>query len=151
MKDLAIEFLYNTIKIPYKWFFKKNREWQITTKKMLQMPTESLGFHYACFLLKNNFTIQKNLEEHDAFHILTNIGTTVIDEIYLQFYLLGNGKRSPFVFIVIGTGLLFYPNKFKSFYKFFRKGKQAHSFFQLNFQNLLKQPIINIQNAFNIQ
>jgi ubiquinone biosynthesis protein Coq4 len=151
MKDVLIEFLYRTIKIPYQLFFKKNKEWKITTKQMLQMPTESLGFQYACFLIQNNFTIQKNLEEHDAYHVLTKIGTTVIDEINLQFYLFGNGKRSPFVFVVIGTGLLFYPNKFKNFYHFFKKGKLAHPFYHLNFQDLLHQPILTIQNSFNIK
>jgi hypothetical protein len=57
MKDVLIEFLYRTIKIPYQLFFKKNKEWKITTKQMLQMPTESLGFQYACY-----FFIQINLK-----------------------------------------------------------------------------------------
>jgi ubiquinone biosynthesis protein Coq4 len=151
MKDIIIELLYENIKIPYQILFKKNKEWLVTRKEMLQMPTDSLGFHYACFLIQNNFTIQKNLEEHDAYHILTKIGTTVLDEIYLQWYLFGNGKRSLFVFIVIGTGLLFYPNKYKSYYQFFKKGKRAHPFHHLNFQNLLLQPIQNLQVSLNIK
>jgi ubiquinone biosynthesis protein Coq4 len=151
MKDLLIEYLYRTIKIPYQFFFKKNKKWTISTKEMLLLPQESLGFHYACFLIHNNFTIQKNLEEHDAYHVLTKIGTTVLDEIYLQFYLIGNGKKSLFVFIVISTGILFYPNKSKRFRLYYQKGKQAHPFYHLNFQKILNQPISKIQQSFNIQ
>ena len=42
-------------------------------------------------------------EDHDVFHVLTRTGLTVKNEIELQFYLLGNGKRSLFLFIVIGS------------------------------------------------
>ena len=151
MKEIIVETLYRIIKIPYQILFKKKDSWNITTKDLLKFPQESLGFHYGCFLLKYNFNIQYSLEEHDAYHVLTNIGITVKDEIEMQYYLLGNGKRSPFVFIVIITGLLFYPLEIKAFRKAFKKGKQAHKFYYLDFFNLLSTPISSIQETFNIK
>ncbi len=37
--------------------------------------------HLGYFLTKNNFSLQSKLENHDVFHVLTNIGITVPDEI----------------------------------------------------------------------
>lgn len=150
MKEIIIETLYRIIKVPYQFFFKNSNAWTITTKELLQYPQESLGFHYGCFLLKYNFNIQSSLEEHDAYHVLTNTGITVKDEVDMQFYLLGNGKRSPFVFIVIATGLLFYPFELKHFLKSFQKGKNAHAFYYLDFYKMLPIPLKTIQETFNI-
>lgn len=76
------------------FMFKQTKSWNITIQDFLKLPEESLGFHYGCFLLKYNFNIQVSLEEHDVFHVLTNTGITVKDEIDMQFYLLGNEKEA---------------------------------------------------------
>lgn len=151
MKEIIIERLYKTIKGPYQFFFKKSIAWDISKKDLLLYPQESLGFHLGCFLIKYDFNIQPSLEEHDIYHVLTNTGTTVKDEIDMQFYLLGNGKRSPFVFIVISTGLLFYPFNLRSFIRSYKKGKQAHQFYYLDFYKMLPLPLTAIQNSFNIK
>ena len=150
MKEIIIENLYQFIKVPYQYFFKKNSAWNITIQDLIKYPQDTLGFHYGCFLLKYNFNIQESLEEHDAYHVLIDVGITVKDEIDMQFYLLGNGKRSPFVFIVIATGLLFYPFQITSFIKTYRRGKKAYAFHHLQFFNLLSTPLSTIQKTFNI-
>ena len=149
-KDLIIELLYKTIKGPYQLLFKKSKAWEITKTDLLHYPQESIGFHLGCFLLQYKFEIQPRLEEHDVYHVLTNTGVSVKDEIDMQFYLLGNGKYSPFVFIVIGTGLLFYPFQLKSFTQSYKKGKQAHEFHHLDFYKLLPISIKEFQKTFNI-
>lgn len=112
---------------------------------------ETLGNKLGKFLTKHNYSIQEKLEEHDVFHVLTNTGTTVINEIEMQFYLLGNGKRSPFVFIVMATGIVFYPFEYEKFYKSYKKGKQAHQFYHLDFSKILHLPLTEIQYIFNIK
>lgn len=150
-KAFIIEKLYKTIKGPYQLLFKtKTKAWDLDIPDLLQYPKESLGFALGHFLDANHFDIQPTLEEHDVFHVLTRTGTTVRDEIDMQFYLLGNGKRSVFTFIVIGTGLAFYPFSYKSFYGKFKKGRRAHRFFHLDFLRLLPQPLAQIQYSFNI-
>lgn len=151
MKELFIEWMYRTVKIPYQWIFKKKEAWPVTLQDYLRMPEESLGFHLGCFLCQHNFDIQATLEEHDVFHVLTHTGITVLDEINMQFYLLGNGKRSPFLFLVIGTGLVFYPFKIKNFYQSYCQGKRAHRFYDLDFLQLLPQPIAHLQQTLNIK
>ena len=151
MKEIAIETLYRIIKVPYQFLFKQTKAWDITIQDFLKLPQDSLGFHYGCFLLKYNFNIQASLEEHDVYHVITNTGISVKDEIDMQFYLLGNGKKSPFVFIVIGTGILFYPFEYQSFYKNYKRGRKAHQFYDLDFFKMLSVPLSTIQETFNIR
>ena len=131
--------------------FKKNTAWDLSLQDYLNHSKESLGYHLGSFLVQANFAIQPQLEEHDVYHVLTRTGTTVLDEINMQFYLLGNGKKTPFVFIVIMTGLLFHPRHYKCFITNYKKGKQAHQFYDLDFSKMLALPIQNIQSAFNIR
>jgi len=151
MRDLIIEKMYEWSKKPYQKFFKKNEPWPITSKELIRYPPESLGFHMGCFLLKYNFEIQPKLEDHDVFHVLTNTGITVTEEIGMQYFLLGNGKRSAYQFAVIVIGTLFYPMQWKCFNTFYRRGKSAHQFHDLPFEKMLLQPLQNIQNTFNIK
>ncbi|WP_396193649.1 hypothetical protein [Flavobacterium sp.] len=151
MRDLIIEKMYEWSKKPYQKFFKQNKPWAITSKDLIQFPPESLGFHMGCFLLKYNFEIQPKLEDHDVFHVLTNTGVSVTEEIGMQYYLLGNGKRSTYQFAVIAIGTLFYPLHWKTFITFYKRGKSAHHFYDLPFEKMLLQPLKKIQNTFNIQ
>jgi len=151
MRDLIIEKMYEWSKKPYQKFFKKNEPWPITSKELIRYPPESLGFHMGCFLSKYNFEIQPKLEDHDVFHVLTNTGVSVTEEIGMQYFLLGNGKRSAYQFAVIVIGTLFYPTQWKRFNTFYRRGKSAHQFYDLPFEKMLLQPLSNIQNTFNIK
>lgn len=151
MKEIIIEKLYKIVKVPYEFLFKNQKAWDVTISDCINLPEESLGFHLGCFLLKYNLEPQPRLEEHDIYHVLTNTGILVTDEINMQFYLLGNGKKLPFVFMVIATGLVFYPFRIKTYLESYRKGKQAHQFYHLDFLKMLPISLENIQSTFNIK
>jgi ubiquinone biosynthesis protein Coq4 len=151
MRDLIIEKMYEWSKKPYQKFFKKNDPWNVTAKELIQYPQESLGFHMGCFLLKYNFEIQPKLEDHDVIHVLTNTGVSVIEEIGMQYYLWGNGKKSAYLYMVITIGTLFYPTRLKTFTNYYNRGKAAHHFHNLAFEKMLHLPIQNIQTSFNIK
>ena len=150
MKDLFIEKMYELSKKPYQKFIKKGKAWEINFPELIQLPADSLGFHLGCFLLKYNFEIQPKLEDHDVIHVLTNTGISVVEEIGMQYYLFGNGKRSLYLLLVILSGTLFYPTKLSYFKNEFSKGKQAHPFYNLDFLNMLSLPLVTIQHSFNI-
>jgi hypothetical protein len=149
-KDFIIEKLYRTIKIPYQYFFKTSKGWDLSITDYLKNKDGTLGYELGTFLVNHKYEIQHQLEEHDVYHVLSNTGITVKDEIDMQFYLLGNGKHSPFVFIVITTGLLFYPLEYNSFIKSYKKGKKAHRFHDLDFSKMLAIPVSTIKQSFNI-
>ncbi len=151
MREILLEIVYEWSKIPYQKWFKKNKPWNTTASQLLQYPKNSLGFHLGRFLLQHNFSPQPKLENHDVFHVLTNTGITVPAEISMQYYLMGNGKRSLYMFMVITIGTLLYPDKLKLFIQAFNKGKQAFAFHQLDYQKLLNQSLDTIRTTFLIQ
>jgi ubiquinone biosynthesis protein Coq4 len=150
MKEVIFEMLYELSKKPYQKYFKKNKSWTITTQELIVLPQNSLGFHLYCFLTKHHFELQPKLENHDVYHVLTNIGTTVPEEISMQYYLWGNGKKSLYLFLVICTGTLFYSSHLKTFLKEFKRGKTSLQFFQIDFQKLVHLPVSNIRTVFSI-
>ena len=151
MRDLFIEKMYELSKKPYQKFFKKGKAWEVKVNQLIQLPNDSLGFHLGCFLLKYNFEIQPKLEDHDIIHVLTNTGISVVEEIGMQYYLFGNGKRSLYLIMVIVSGTLFYPTRFSYFKQQYKRGKTAHEFYRLDFLNMLSIPLTHIQQTFNIQ
>lgn len=151
MKDLIIEKMYELSKKPYQKYVKRNIEWNISLNQFLTFPEESLGFHLGCFLLKHNFDIQPKLEDHDVIHVLTDTGISVPEEIGMQYFLFGNGKKSLYLFMVILTGTIFYPTHFHSFLRYYKRGKNAHRFHDLDFLKLLNQPVNKIRETFKIQ
>jgi ubiquinone biosynthesis protein Coq4 len=128
MKQIIIENLYKIVKVPYEFLFKKAVPWKVSISDFINLPEESLGFHLGCFLLKYNLEPQPKLEEHDIYHVLTNTGVLVNNEINMQFYLLGNGKKSAFVFMVIATELLFYPFRIKTYIESYKKENKLINF-----------------------
>lgn len=151
MRDLIIEKMYEWSKKPYQKFFKKNKAWEISIPELIQLPQDSLGFHLGCFLLKYNFDIQPKLEDHDVIHVLTNTGVSVVNEIGMQYYLMGNGKKSIYLYMVIISGTLFYPTQFEYFILQYKRGLEAHSFYNLDFLKMLQLEVNTIRNTFNIK
>lgn len=151
MRAIILETVYEWGKRPYRKFLKRNSAWNILVTELLQYPNTSLGFHLACFLLKHSFEVQPKLENHDVYHVLTETGISVPEEISMQYYLLGNGKRSLYLFMVVLLGTLMYPDQWRLFLGAYRRGRAALVFHQLDFSKLLQQPIAKIKNAFLIQ
>ncbi|WP_103863774.1 Coq4 family protein [Aquimarina sp. I32.4] len=150
MRALLLEIIYEWSKKPYQKWFKKQPSWDIPVKTLIEYPKDSLGFHLGSFLLQHDFSPQPKLENHDVFHVLTNTGITVPEEIAMQYYLLGNGKYSTYLFSVIFLGTLLYPNKINLFKNAYQKGKAAYSFHQLDYKKLLHYPIQTLQTTFLI-
>ena len=150
MKDLFIEKMYEWSRKPYQKYIKKNAPWDITKEDLLAFPDGSLGRGLGDFLEQNNFDIQEKLEDHDVIHVLTNTGISVQDEIAMQYYLLGNRKKSLYLFLVILSGTIFYPTHIRYFVKKYQKGKEALSFHYLDFSKMLSTPILSIQTTFKI-
>ncbi len=151
MRALLLETIYELSKKPYQKWFKTEKPWDISVSNLLQQyPKNSLGFHLGCFLLMHDFSPQPKLEDHDVFHVLTSSGISVPEEIAMQYYLLGNGKRSIYLFLVIFIGTLLYPDKINLFSTAYKKGKTAYSFHQINYKKLLHQPVDVLRTIFLI-
>ncbi|MEZ0128608.1 hypothetical protein AB9T88_01880 [Flavobacterium sp. LBUM151] len=150
MKDFIIEKMYEISRKPYQKYFKKSIPWEIDKHELLQYPVDSLGFGLGNFLDRNHFDIQPKLEDHDIIHVLTNTGISVTEEIGMQYYLLGNGKKSLYLYVVILSGTPFYFRQMKYFFQQYQRGKEALPFHYLDFSKMLFIPVQAIQQTFKI-
>ena len=150
IRYLILEQLYEYSKKPYRLLFKKEVAWGISIPELLSYPPDALGYHLGCFLLKYHFTPEPQLENHDVFHVLTDIGISVPEEISMQFFLLGNGKCSLYLLLVIGMGIMLFPDHWPRCIAAFKRGQKAHRLYDLNYVKLLNTPLQQLQTTLNI-
>lgn len=145
-KQLCI-WLFDLSKLPYARFFKNRRDpWPYTRNDLLQYHPLSLGFAVGTFLHNHNFEMIPKLERHDAYHVITGIGTSVEEEIALQFFFMGNGKHSLYLYGVVLIGLLMVPEHYFSYFSAFYRGKYAAPLHELQIEDLLSHDLRSIQN-----
>ena len=131
----------------YAKLMKRNREpWNLSAQKLQQYPACSLGKDLGLFLEREGFDLLPLYEDHDVMHVLLQYKTTVIEEAYMQFYLIGNGKRSLYAFGTALLALFAFPEFYKVFKQEYKKGKKALPFWSWDFRHLLKEPTQNLRN-----
>ena len=147
-------WMYGWTQIVYRRLFKRNKEpWGISKESFLAFPEDSLGHSLGLFYQHKGFDIIPKLENHDVFHLITEIDTEIQDEVSLQFLLLGNGKISLYLFCSLILGLIVYPEHLSSYINSFKKGKTMQRFYHLEFKELLHIPLADIKKSlcFNAQ
>lgn len=142
-----ISWLFETSQTIYTKYFKNNKPWGIVKSDLLKYPKHTFGFHLGLFLETNDFELISKVERHDAYHVLTGYRTIVEDEIAQQYLCFGNGKRSLYLFGVIILGTLILPDHLSYYIKSYRIGKEANTFYNLNFQHLLSASFTDLQSC----
>lgn len=126
----------------YKKYFKSSKQaWIIKQADLIHYPSNSLGFQLHLFLHALQLQLMPKFERHDVYHILTDYSMHPIDEIRMQFFLWGNGKRSLFQLAIIIAGSILLPEYFTSYIQAYRRGKNAYRFYNWDFQHLLKEDL----------
>ncbi|MCW3161940.1 ubiquinone biosynthesis protein COQ4 [Chryseobacterium oryctis] len=143
MKKTRVQFLvfayHNTQKLYRKYFKKKKRQWQFNEKQLLEFHTDSLGRILGEFYEKHGFRMIPKMENHDVYHLITDFGTNMQDEIAMQYLLFGNGKRSAYLLSVLVLGTIVFPEYFKDYLKAYHKGRNMKAFHNWDFEGLLWQ------------
>lgn len=124
----------------YTKFFKSHREsWGIGKRELALYDASSIGGELHRFLECHQIELYPKLERHDIYHILTNYTLSSADEIRMQYFLFGNGKRSIYQLATMLAGTLILPEYLSSYIKSFRRGKSALPFYKWDFQHLLAE------------
>ena len=146
LRENILVFLFEISKPIYRKLFKaKQKAWRTQCKDLAQFEEGSLGKDLYYFLSKNNFEIEPKLESHDVGHVLLGYETDVKNEICMQFFYLGSGKKSVYSLLTTVLGYLFLPEVYKDYHKAFRYGKTAINFQDWDFEFLLKEPTKTLQ------
>ena len=146
MRKQFITWLFLRSQTFYTKYFKKQPAWNLSRKQLLKYPRNTLGYHLGCFLEKNGFELLPKVEKHDIYHLLTGYGTKVEDEIALQYFCFGNGKRTPYLIGVLFIGTLILPESFGYYLKSFQKGRRANKFHNLPYQIMLDTDFLELQS-----
>lgn len=118
-------------------FGTKDRNWNISTAQLLQFPAGSLGKTLGEFLAKDGLEPLPGAEYHDAQHVLLDYSVSFKDEVALQFFLHGNGKRSiASVSTMIGAWCIL-PTQWSYLRTAYERGKQAADISTLNLKAML--------------
>ena len=140
-ENISQQLVKNT-KDLYQMIFKNNKsKWNIDVESLAQYDKDTIGYGVYDFLSSNQLSIIPYFESHDVCHVMADYSIGTIEEIKLQYFLLVNGKRSVFQIGTIVIGTVLFPEYIKEFIVAYQRGQNAHSFYNWNFQHLLKENI----------
>lgn len=127
-------------------FGTKDRNWNISTEELLAFPENSLGKALGDFLAKDGLEPLAGAEYHDAQHVLLDYSVSFKDEVALQFFLHGNGKKSiASVSTMIGAWCIL-PTQWKYLRRAYERGKQAADISTLNLKALLSRDLHQVKH-----
>ncbi len=122
----------------YRFLFKRGvKPWSRTPEDLRELPSETFGGALARFWAAQGLRPIPCFEDHDALHVLLDFPAEVPGECAMQFYLLGNGKRSAYTLGVVCLSLLILPEYWSQFRKAFQEGSSHTAVWNWPFQDLL--------------
>lgn len=131
--------------------YSKREAWGLTREDMKTYAPGTLGNELGHFLEREQLQPVDKIERHDAFHILLDYSTHLHDEAAMQYYLIANGKKSPFtVATAVFTGMVM-PDVWGKFRTAYNRGLQARSIAKWNFKELLDEPFTDVKKIINHQ
>lgn len=120
-------------------FYKRRQPWNLQREDLKQYPAASLGHELGLFLERESLQPVDRIERHDAFHILLGFSTQLRDEAAMQFFLIGNGKISPFTAGTALFTLLTMPDHWGYFYRQYKRGQATRCIAKWDFLQLLDE------------
>ena len=128
-------------------FGSKDKNWNMTTADLLNYSEGSLGKAMGQFLQSNKVEPLAHAEYHDVHHVLFDYSITFKDEVALQFFLRGNGKRSLASFgTSIGAWFLL-PTQWNYLKNSYKRGQNCIDISQLNLKELLTEDLQKIKRS----
>lgn len=134
--------IFNRLAMPLvlfyrKTFKKKKVAWGETRESLKRFDDGSLGKSISEFLYEKNFELTPMMESHDVFHVITGYGTEMYEETAMQFFLMGNGKKSKLIRLAALTGVIIFPEYWNLYQDSFKRGKNTRHFSSWDFRELL--------------
>lgn len=128
-------------------FGSKDKNWNLTTADLLKYSEGSLGKEMGKFLQANKVEPLAHAEYHDVHHVLFDYSITFKDEVALQFFLRGNGKRS---LASLGTSIgawILLPTQWNYLRNSYKRGQNCIDISQLNLKELLNEDLQKIKSS----
>ncbi|MEL6637684.1 MAG: Coq4 family protein [Bacteroidota bacterium] len=150
-RDRLMIWLVDRTKPLYvRWFKGHRQHWRLDRRRLLGYPAKSLGYELGKFLEREGFELLPKLEDHDVLHVLLHYETTVIGEVQMQAFLLGNGKRSLYAAGTVLLALLLIPEGYRRYWAAYRRGWRSRSITGWRFEHLLREPTVLLRQLMGI-
>ncbi len=125
----------------------REKNWNVSTTELLLFPEGSLGKELGVFLNQYKLEPLAGAEYHDVQHVLLDYSISFKDEVALQFFLHGNGKKSiASISTFIGAWFLL-PTQWKYLKDSYERGKKCKDISTLNLKILLYQNLNQVKNV----
>jgi hypothetical protein len=144
-RERALLWLLGNVIPVHAKVYSRRPVWGMRREDMLQYPAGTLGHELGLFLARESLQPVDRVERHDAFHILLDFSTSLEDEAAMQFFLVGNGKISPFTLATAAFTTLVMPDKWGRFIREFRRGRTTLSIANWDFFPLLNEPFAEVK------
>lgn len=146
LRSKLLIFLFNISKPIYRAVFKfSDKAWTVNLNDLSKKAPGTLGKDLYNFLTQHGFSIEPKLESHDVGHVLLGYDTDVIDEVCMQYFYLGSGKRSIYSVLTVFLGFFILHECHQLFFRAYLRGKKAVNFQYWDFEHLLNEPTSVIQ------
>lgn len=123
----------------------KDKNWNLSTTQLLQYPEGSIGKALGEFLKTAQVEPLAGAEYHDIHHVLFDYSISFKDEVALQFFLHGNGKRSIASFSTCIGAWFILPTQWKYLRASYERGKNCKDISILNSKAVLNQDLKQIK------
>lgn len=137
--------------VPFLNLFRDPPKWPFNIDQHRMMPQGSLGNELAVFLDSRKLSLLPKYEIHDVMHVLLGYGTTALEEMKLQAFVIGNGSATFAGKVLFITGLIIKPEYIKQLRKEISAGKNAKQLSRVNFSELQIGDIDFLRDAFDIR
>jgi hypothetical protein len=136
-RHALLTLLFEWTAAPYARWFKSGEPWGLSAVQLTCWPEGTLGCALGHYLLAQGFELLPRLEHHDVVHLLTGVGTTVPEEVELQWLLAGNGKRSAYLLGVLLLGTLLLPEHLGRFGAAWARGRRLPRLHGRDYRSML--------------
>lgn len=119
--------------------------WQIRVNELAGYENGSLGHALFHFYTSNQFTPIAKMEYHDADHLILEYGSDVRSEMMLQWFVLGNGKRTFFAITACIPSAILLPEMWSKCIAAYKRGKMYQPIWHIDYRSELATPIEEVR------
>ena len=146
---MFLKFLIESA-VPFLNFFRPAPYWTHSMDGLRTLPQESVGRDLAFFIDKQNLMLLPKYEVHDVLHVILGYGTTPIEEMKLQGFMIGNRSSTFGGKVLFVLGLIIKPEYWKIVRKELKRGREASVIRGIDFNNLVHVKTEDLRINLNI-
>lgn len=153
MKEWRMQLLKWMIEtaVPLLNIFRATPEWHYSMAQQREFPEGTLGRDLAIFLDSLGLPLLPKYEVHDTLHVLLAYGTSPLEELKLQGFMLGNGSCTFAGKCLFALGVVIVPDHWSELKPEIQRGATVARIAGSDFNQLIREKTGDLRNRFGIR